>query len=42
MEKEYMLEAVKEALFGIENKHGGPFGCVIAVSVNILQNFFSG
>lgn len=36
MEKEYMLEAVKEALFGIENKHGGPFGCVIVKDGTIV------
>lgn len=26
---EYMKMAIEEAYLGIENKHGGPFGCVI-------------
>jgi len=29
MNKEYMLEAIKEAEIGIAGGHGGPFGAVI-------------
>lgn len=33
---DYMDEALKEAYFGIENNHGGPFGCVIAKDGKII------
>lgn len=34
--KEYMAEAVKEALSGIESNHGGPFGAVIVKDGEIV------
>ena len=33
---EFMNEAIKEAYIGIENKHGGPFGCVIVKDGKIV------
>lgn len=36
MNKEMMLEAVKEAYVGIKNHHGGPFGCVIEKNGKIV------
>lgn len=32
----YMLEAIKEAYLGINNNHGGPFGCVIVKNGKII------
>lgn len=32
----YMEEAIKEAYSGIEQKHGGPFGCVIVKDGTIV------
>ena len=32
----YMTEAIREALDGIENGHGGPFGCVIVKDGEII------
>ncbi len=32
----YMKEAIKEAYEGIDNGHGGPFGCVIVKDGNIV------
>lgn len=34
--KYYMSEAIKEAYDGINNKHGGPFGCVIVKDGKII------
>jgi len=34
--KYYMQEALKEAYEGINNKHGGPFGCVIVKDGQIV------
>ncbi len=36
MGMDYMDEALKEAYFGIENKHGGPFGSVIVKDGKIV------
>ncbi len=33
---DYMDEALKEAYIGIENNHGGPFGCVIVKDGKII------
>ena len=33
---EYMKQAIKEAYSGIDNKHGGPFGCVIVKDGKIV------
>ena len=32
----FMYEAVKEAYKGVDNKHGGPFGCVIVKEGKIV------
>lgn len=32
----YMIQAIKEAYNGINNKHGGPFGCVIVKDGKIV------
>ncbi len=32
----YMGEAIAEALYGIYNKHGGPFGCIIVKDGKIV------
>lgn len=32
----FMLEAIKEAYLGINNNHGGPFGCVIVKQGKII------
>lgn len=36
MENNYMSEALKEAYFGIENGHGGPFGSVVVKDGKIV------
>ncbi|MBR5897293.1 MAG: nucleoside deaminase, partial [Lachnospiraceae bacterium] len=33
---DYMREALKEAYEGINNRHGGPFGCVIVKDGQII------
>ena len=35
-QNEYMAEAIEEALDGISNGHGGPFGCVIVKDDEII------
>ena len=35
-ENPYMTEAINEALDGIRNGHGGPFGCVIVKDGEII------
>ena len=35
-QNEYMAEAIEEALDGISNGHGGPFGCVIVKDGKII------
>ena len=35
-ENPYMTEAISEALDGIHNGHGGPFGCVIVKDDEII------
>ena len=34
---DFMEEALKEAYEGIENNHGGPFGCVIVKDGKIIS-----
>jgi guanine deaminase len=36
MKKEFMKYAIDEAYIGINNNHGGPFGCVIVRNGNII------
>jgi len=36
MYRKYMKEAIKEAYYGIDKKHGGPFGAVVVKNGKII------